>query len=379
VRENAAAFSGGQWQFQSQEVIFVGDNAVDHVFMWKPFAAVESLMIENAWRRKLTSVKIGGSALDLNAMTWKTMQVRRNGDFSIGFPSLGRREVAKASELPINHILSLEAEFAQSFLDLAGAAEDQYRTSIELQEESSLLLLRSEIAADVAYTFEQERSEIEIRESQRRSEFESDLAACQLKLWDCLNNGIQSAVLATMTRCKAEEAAAVCARQATILENLERIGRIFVEEEEQADMTNLSKLVARFHAQVRAMLAGTTTTMPSDQTIRCTICNQSDCPFFKTKWKGRWTHRGIVGSPKSSKDDQKHENRGHSISALMAEVEEKEYRDFIKQYPARMSSRPQSPSPRLYRPSTSEVRQAPRPHPPSMKFGLSVTAKAKEP
>ncbi|CUI14400.1 Hypothetical protein, putative [Bodo saltans] len=372
VRENAAAFSGGQWQYQSQEVVFVGESAVDHVFMWKPFAAVESLMIENAWRRKLSTVKIGGAIVDLGLMMWKTMQVRRNGDFSIGFPSLGKREVAIVSDLPLDHILSLESEFARSFLELTAAAEDQHRTAIELEEQSDLLFLRSEIAADVSFTFDQERAEVEELETQRRIELEAELAVAQVKLWDWFSNGIQLAMLATMIRSKVEEAVAVCARQAAILEDLESIARGSIEDQEQADMINLSKLVARFNAQVRAMLAGSSTVMTVDQSIRCPICNQSDCQFFTTKWKARWSHRGVVGSQNTSKEERKHENRGHSISALMAEVEEREYRDFIKQYPGKGGSRVQSPSPRLYRPPTASVaHKAPHPHPPPMRFGSS--------
>ncbi len=81
-------------------------------------------MIENAWRRKLDSIKIGGSLVDLVRMKWKDMHVRRNGDFSVSFPSLGKKETAVAEGLPDEDILLLENEFAQAFLDLVGAAED---------------------------------------------------------------------------------------------------------------------------------------------------------------------------------------------------------------------------------------------------------------
>lgn len=373
VRENCAAFGGGQWQFQAQEVIFVGQNALDHVFMWKPFASVESLMIENAWRRKLNSIKIGGSIVDLGAMTWKGMSVRRNGEFIIGFPSLSRREAASAGELPTERIQSLESEFAQAFLDLVAAAEDQNRTKNELEEQDCLLHLRAEIAADVADTFEDARRRLVEAEELARDDIESSLELALSGLWDQLHDGIQAAVFATLTRGKSEESAAVCARQLEILGDLEMIGRMALEDEEQADMINLCKLIARFNAQVRAMLTGTISTMQIDPTLKCLVCNRSDCQFFTTKWKPRWSHRGLV-APQGSKSHSSDENRGHTISALMAQVEEKEYHDFVKQYPQSSRGKVQPPSERLYRsrPSSSDSRRPARPSVPPMKFGSAL-------
>lgn len=371
VRENAAAFSGGQWQFQSQEIVYVGDHAVDHVYMWKPFAAVESLMIENAWRRKFGTVKIGGGTADLGKMRWKEMNIRRNGDFSVSFPSLGRREVVTPPELPHGEISSLEEEFAKSFFELAAAAEDQARSRIELEEESALQLVRAELAADVQQTFATHQLQFKDEESKARESIEVELDIALAVMWDAFHEGCQSAVLTSITRAKAEEAAAVCLRQIDILNNLERIGRCSIEDEEQAAMTNLCKLVARFNAQVRAMLAGATKNMTVDPSIRCPICNKSDCQFFTTKWKGQWSHRG--SSQRAAGEHYQEANRGSTLSALLAEVEEKEYRDFIKQYPTQHKLRVRPPSPRLLqpcRPSSSTPRTQ-NPRYPPMRYGSS--------
>lgn len=353
VKEKSACFSGGQWQYQVREAVHVSEDVTDHVFMWKPFAAVESMIIENAWRKKLDNVKIGGVILDLLEMQWRGHKVRRNSDYSVAFPSLGRREITQAPGLPTEHVDALEKEFADAFLRLVDTAENQDRCRVQLDEESELLRLRAEIALDVAETFAAERERLaDAEQVARRLIEESEYEAATDKLWEYLAQGMQDAVLATNTRAMQEEANAVCIYQQRILLDLEDIDRNSIIDAESAEWANLCKLVARFNAQVRALLAGAADKISPNSTLRCPLCCRADCPFFRTKWASHWAHHERV-SPEtrrgsaSPRSTPRASTATRGISAIMAQVQETEYGELLQQYP-KLSVKVKPPSPRLY-------------------------------
>jgi hypothetical protein len=285
---NAAIEGQGQWQYQVKKTVVTGVNTEVPVMVWEPFEPIECLVLEHAVRQKKPRVKVGKHHADFPTMMWGPHRLRRVATTAVPFPTLKKTELTHPPPVDTTAEEALQEDLQESFRRLVMSEEERARFYIYHQQGHALDLVLGEIADMMAQLFAAQREALEAaEEAARQKVFDDNFELALDDLWAEAEKSVVDISLTDVNRASD----GIVTKQQDIISKMEELGRDKVMLEEMAARDNLDKLLARFNAQVKALLK--TRLQPvANTTLRCRFCRRLNCTFFHDPWQNHWRSRG---------------------------------------------------------------------------------------
>ena len=291
--------SEGQWQHRLDQRIQAGDGQYEWVPVWVPFGGIESLQLEHGTRHHERLVpNVGRYTADLQLMKWGPHAIRRVASVAIPFPSLSVKEIVRPPPFDAAAQSELDDALQGTFIKLIVTEEERARCYLVHCSHQDLDTVLGEIAAMMEEYWAWERSLLEADEEVARGKVFAENFELKLdNLWAAVERSVDDVRFAESRRSSDN----VVFQQRTLVSRMEELARDDVLLHERAAFENLARLFSRFNTQIKTMLANKTVSLVADATLRCPLCKEAECIFFRHPWRGQWKHRGLEGGGRGAK------------------------------------------------------------------------------